>query len=207
MARTTKRLIQQLLALLLLAGIGSSAFAQTRVVTYDLEDVRFTPTQQMTGSFNWTYEEGDFENGTGEFTQVHIPWYWSDLSELAITIDLTSIEFTFDGNLHDRGLDVTLHLLEPLSPTEPSAIDLVRSRYQVEVGIIHEGDIDSGSIVPQAPACPVDFNDDGELNFFDVSIFLSAFTAQDPIADLNADGSWNFFDVSAFLNAFTAGCP
>jgi len=56
-------------------------------------------------------------------------------------------------------------------------------------------------------SCLPDLNNDGVLNFFDVSAFLNAFTAQDPIADITADGLFNFFDVSAFLNAFSAGCP
>lgn len=207
MNHTMKTAYQQFALVLLLGWISQTAFGQTRVVTYDLEDVWFSGFQQMTGSFRWTYETGDFENGSGEFTEVHIPWYWSDLSELIITIELTSIEFTFDGNLHDRGLDVTLFLLEPLSSTQPSTIDTARSQYQVEVGIIHQGPILSGSIVPNTATCQVDFNSDGQLNFFDVSTFLNAFTAQEPLADMNNDGDWNFFDVSAFLNAFAAGCP
>ncbi|MFG0300642.1 MAG: GC-type dockerin domain-anchored protein [Phycisphaerales bacterium JB047] len=56
-------------------------------------------------------------------------------------------------------------------------------------------------------ACPADFTNDGMLNFFDVSAFLSAFSAQASSADLNGDGQYNFFDVSAFLSAFSAGCP
>lgn len=55
--------------------------------------------------------------------------------------------------------------------------------------------------------CPADLTDDGMLDFFDVSAFLGAFTAQDPAGDFNGDGNWNFFDVSAFLGAFSAGCP
>jgi hypothetical protein len=55
--------------------------------------------------------------------------------------------------------------------------------------------------------CLPDLNNDGALNFFDVSAFLSAFGAMDPIADFNNDGQFNFFDVSAFLSAFSAGCP
>ena len=47
----------------------------------------------------------------------------------------------------------------------------------------------------------------GELNFFDVSAFLSAFNAGDASADLNSDGMFNFFDVSLFLSAYSAGCP
>lgn len=55
--------------------------------------------------------------------------------------------------------------------------------------------------------CPADLNADGNLNFFDVSEFLAAFTAQDPLADFTGDGLFNFFDVSAFITAFTQGCP
>jgi hypothetical protein len=55
--------------------------------------------------------------------------------------------------------------------------------------------------------CSADFNDDHELNFFDISAFLSAFTNNDPAADFNADSDFNFFDISAYLDAFSSGCP
>jgi len=55
--------------------------------------------------------------------------------------------------------------------------------------------------------CDADINNDGTLNFFDVSAFLSAFSQLDPLADFNGDGTFNFFDVSSFLSAFAAGCP
>lgn len=58
-----------------------------------------------------------------------------------------------------------------------------------------------------APACVADFNADGELDFFDVQAFLSAFAADDPAADLTGEGTLDFFDVQAFLAAFSAGCP
>ncbi|MAO24606.1 MAG: hypothetical protein CMJ35_15180 [Phycisphaerae bacterium] len=61
--------------------------------------------------------------------------------------------------------------------------------------------------VDNAPACPADLTGDGMLNFFDVSAFLSAFGAMEPIADFTGDGMYNFFDVSAFLSAFANGCP
>lgn len=56
-------------------------------------------------------------------------------------------------------------------------------------------------------ACPGDLTGDGMLNFFDVSAFLAAYTAQEPVADFTGDGLFNFFDVSAFLAAYSAGCP
>ncbi|MBL4809096.1 MAG: hypothetical protein JKY43_03440 [Phycisphaerales bacterium] len=56
-------------------------------------------------------------------------------------------------------------------------------------------------------SCIPDFNGDGELDFFDISAFLTAFSASDPAADLTGDGALDFFDISAFLTAFAAGCP
>jgi len=66
-------------------------------------------------------------------------------------------------------------------------------------------------ILPEAASdpcpSPPDFVDDDQLDFFDVSAFLSAFTNSDPSADINNDGNFDFFDVSGFLAAFSAGCP
>ncbi len=58
-----------------------------------------------------------------------------------------------------------------------------------------------------AVSCFADFNDDGNLNFLDISAFLAAFGKQNPIADFEPDGNFNFLDVSAYLAAFAAGCP
>lgn len=46
-----------------------------------------------------------------------------------------------------------------------------------------------------------------ELNDADVYSFLDLMVTQDLYADFNNDGALNFFDVSAFLTAFNAGCP
>ena len=55
--------------------------------------------------------------------------------------------------------------------------------------------------------CAADLNADGQLNFFDISVFIKLFQAQDPAADFNNDGEFNFFDISAFVQAFSSGCP
>ncbi|MBO6513266.1 MAG: hypothetical protein JJ974_04800 [Phycisphaerales bacterium] len=52
-----------------------------------------------------------------------------------------------------------------------------------------------------------DFNGDGALDFFDISAFLVAFSAQDPASDINGDSMFDFFDVSAYLVEYTNGCP
>ncbi|MFG0300139.1 MAG: GC-type dockerin domain-anchored protein [Phycisphaerales bacterium JB047] len=56
-------------------------------------------------------------------------------------------------------------------------------------------------------ACPADLTGDGNLDFFDISAFLAAYTAMDPAADFDGNGVYDFFDVSSFLGAFSAGCP
>lgn len=83
-------------------------------------------------------------------------------------------------------------------PPEPSG--LVYEINEESFGIVLD-------IVEDASVCQADLTGDGVLNFFDVSAFLSAYTAMDPAADFDGNGIFNFFDVSVFLNAFTAGCP
>jgi hypothetical protein len=55
-------------------------------------------------------------------------------------------------------------------------------------------------------SCQADINGDGDLNFFDISAFLSQIG--DPeLCDYNGDGACNFFDISDFLADIVAGCP
>jgi len=122
----------------------------------------------------------------------------------------TGLDFASDGTLYaviqgfdeitpDNFVEISSHLYT-IDPLIGSVVDL---------GVI-EGDqtwdavtlvIDDG-----VAGCPADLTGDGQLNFFDVSAFLSAFAANDLIADFTGDGEFNFFDVSAFLSAFAAGC-
>lgn len=54
---------------------------------------------------------------------------------------------------------------------------------------------------------------DGQLNFIDISNFLSLFADGNLLVDFagnpdgSSDGQLNFLDVSAFLSGFAAGCP
>lgn len=52
-----------------------------------------------------------------------------------------------------------------------------------------------------------DLTGDGVVNFFDLSRFLTLFSARHPQGDINSDGRFNFFDVSNYLQLFAAGCP
>ncbi|MGJ8636532.1 MAG: GC-type dockerin domain-anchored protein [Phycisphaerales bacterium] len=57
------------------------------------------------------------------------------------------------------------------------------------------------------PTCNADLNGDGELDFFDISEYLTLYSAGDLAADFNNDGALDFFDISAFLTEFSGGCP
>ncbi len=106
-----------------------------------------------------------------------------DLSNQVIPFDRYTYNYTFDLPLNEGENTVTVVAIEDSG----------------NAAVLHE--------TVTLSTCSADMNSDGVLNFFDVSAFLSAFSANDPVADFNGDGQFNFFDVSDFLSAFGAGCP
>ncbi|MDX2148418.1 MAG: hypothetical protein SFZ23_12940 [Planctomycetota bacterium] len=64
-----------------------------------------------------------------------------------------------------------------------------------------DNDIGQGLIVVQLPLA-ADFNDDGQVDFFDFLDFAAAFSSEDPAADFNDDGQVDFFDYLDFAAAF-----
>lgn len=101
----------------------------------------------------------------------------------------------------------------PVIPAQPMATFLAQPVNGLwELLIRDQSAYDSGVVLQACisatthPACSVDLNNDGSLDFFDVSAFLTALGNNDSIADLNDDGNFDFFDISAFLMAFQAGC-
>ncbi len=154
-----KILLTALLVVGTLLGGSSAVQAQTETATFTLEDVWFypdianprgLPPQQMTGTFVWTYDIGDFENGSGVFSQMYIPYYGSNLSDIRTTIDLTSIEFSLIPNVHGFSVDGTLFLLNPLSRDQPAVVDPVRSVMEYEDGVTTKGHFTSGSVDPES---------------------------------------------------------
>ena len=91
---------------------------------------------------------------------------------------------------------------------EPRFDDIGNSKFTLRMS---EGPFPSAFMIRAhggpGSSCVVDFNNDGNLDFFDVSAFLNAYLAQDLIADLDSNGELNFFDVSSFLAQYSAGCP
>ena len=64
---------------------------------------------------------------------------------------------------------------------------------------------ESRSYTVSACVLAADLTGDGDVDFFDISAFLTAFNSQQPVADFTGDGIFDFFDVSAFLSAFSSG--
>ncbi len=51
---------------------------------------------------------------------------------------------------------------------------------------------------------PMDYTQDAQFDYFDVSAFLSALHAKNPVADLNEDGALNDADIFVFIERFNA---
>ena len=142
--------LQLALGLAIGLAIAMPATTEAAVVDYELENVTLDRgNTQIVGAFTWTYDIGDFENGVGEFTNLEIPFTTHDHTDLEINIDVgSSIEFTLPGNVHDDGLDITLFLDQPLTPTSGSALDLDRSAYEIGGGGIVGGFLSGDIILP-----------------------------------------------------------
>lgn len=94
--------------------------------------------------------------------------------------------------------------------TTVSSDDFVIAAWQIgDFGVadIESHNLNADGSLGAETGCPADLTGEGMLDFFDVSAFLNAYTAQDPAADFTNDGIFDFFDVSAFLAAYSAGCP
>ncbi len=107
-----------------------------------------------------------------------------------------------------------LHLYDLTDPINPEYIASAQSpgtsSPQIRDGVYYAAAGDAGlwSIdITDCGTCAADLTGDLVHDFFDISVFISNFNRQDPIADFQPDGEFNFFDVSAFLDAFRAGCP
>ena len=108
-----------------LAVMFSVGTAQAAAVSYTLDNIFLDATNQMTGTFEWTYDEGDFENGKGLFTELFIPMTSHTLGDLNITFDIKkSIEFTLIDNLDSDGVEIRLVFVKPLTPTQSTLLNL-----------------------------------------------------------------------------------
>ncbi len=146
---------------------------------------------------------------------------WANLND-AVNIDLSA---DMNGDLVVNNLDV-IEIVEVILGTSfgdvnldgvVDAADLAIAQANLgQAGGWSQGDMNGDGVVDAldiaiinaAIDCLADFNNDGFVNFFDISAFIAAYNAQDPRADIAAPfGVFNFFDISAFIGAYNAGCP
>ncbi len=156
------------------------------------------------------------ENAKILSTETHAPNYHDDLDDAIVNTDwvlhpsddgLLETE-TFDSNLNANAIrwgttyGFAYVIQTKAFPSEgeglgigffgPGEPDILEVFYPA-ISPVH-GDI----------FCGADLNNDGDVDFFDVSLFLQDYNAG---GDFNGDGNTDFFDVSAFLQEFNAGCP
>ncbi len=155
-------------ALFSLLGIAAAGNAGADTVTYTLDNVvlagcapgdcNYPPGDIITGTFIWTFDPDDFEGGSGEFTSLEIPAplsYWEPYVQLISQIQANQIELTGSGSYHDVGLDITIVLLQDLSPDAPSPIDLVNSKFECCGNGFRDQLFASGTITPGVSSVPL----------------------------------------------------
>jgi hypothetical protein len=155
----------------------------------------------MTGTVVWTYDSGDFENGTGEFSELEISWLSpGDYELLTINFDIGgSIEFNRDGtpSTHDEGIDITLFFTPGLTPAGSAQIDLIRSKFDIGGNGFIVGHFTSGSIL----AVPTnDADGDGVLDDDDFYPNISL----NGRLDIDGDGIPDECDAECILTGMTA---
>ncbi|RMH10172.1 MAG: hypothetical protein D6695_11905 [Planctomycetota bacterium] len=158
-----------------------------------------------------TFMYGDDSNALAGSSDVLITF---DRPQEAVGLDVVSIT----ANLTYHDVVTFYHDSEALGTIEldlPPAGEAFVG-WQHQAGITHvsirEPDTPGWAIIDNVAwglavqTCQADFNNDGQLDFFDVIAFLQAFDKADPRADLTGDGVFDFFDILEFLGLFSQGC-
>ncbi len=103
----------------------------------------------------------------------------------------------------EQQADGTFECVAVLPAPDSTTIALSDVNLDGAIDVITAADLDESVRVHWgAPvACAADLTGEGDLNFLDVSEFLSV------QLDFNDDGAFNFLDISEYLQAFAAGCP
>ena len=161
---TARLSIVRVALFLWLAAVMSVGTAQAATVSYILDEILLDDGAQITGAFDWAYEIGDFEGGSGVFTALEIPYKPAGTAPpleqvgMVFTIENNQIEISLDGNFHDYGLDIIMKFVQPLSPTQSSLIGLVdpnESFYECCGNGFQNHFFSSGSITPVVSSVPL----------------------------------------------------
>lgn len=116
------------------------------------------------------------------------------------------------------GTRITTMRFQALNVTADAPIDIAEyGGFPIRPTIVYSGEVPNlpvtGTLtgtsveVRPIPCGPADLNEDGVLDFFDVQLFLNAFSLGDPIADFaSPQGVFDFFDALVYLQIFSDGC-
>jgi len=178
----------------------SNSHADT--VSYTLDNLLLDDGSQITGSFDWTYNLGDFEGGNGVFTSLNIPYTTFSFAagNLNLIIQTNSIEISGIGNLHDIGLDISLFLLPPLTATQSSTIDLGPSFFECCGNGFKDQGFQSGNIIPSATLAG-DFDTDADVDSADFLIWQRGEVSNPPSASDLATWEANYGTEAPLLAA------
>jgi hypothetical protein len=116
------------------------------------------PGQTITGTFDFNYSIGDFENGTGVFTALEIPGSnpLFMFTELDLQIQADGIEITSNGNYHDTGLDITMKFAGGmLLNNATTGLDTSSSFYECCGNGFSSQYFASGSFIPTVSSIPL----------------------------------------------------
>lgn len=102
--------------------------------------------------------------------------------------------------------------------TLQSPLEADSGSYKVQIRLSHDGrsqlnsSLSEGSLnaswaVATESRCVADLDQNGAIDFFDISILVRGVLDNDLSVDINGDGTLDFFDVSDFLDAIVLGCP
>jgi len=125
---------------------------------------------------------GRIETGALGVQPIH--WQIDDGFVILDELDDALVTTLTDSN--NQSFDDTSAVLEFVVTVEPGETVVVGDSLQIV----------------QSPFS-ADLTQDGEVNFFDVSLFLSQFANGQRGADFTNDGLFNFFDIAAFVSAYS----
>ncbi|MEQ8843608.1 MAG: GC-type dockerin domain-anchored protein [Phycisphaerales bacterium] len=141
-------------------------------------------------------EDGSVIVGWGEAGAELTAFIWTIDAGMRPLKEVLEDDFGLDltGWSLDLALDVTVH-----SDSGAAAV--------VGVGTNPGGASEAFlAVLDPRPACPPDYDGDGELTIFDFLMFFNLFQDGDLAADFDGDGVLTIFDFLAFQNAFQDGC-
>jgi len=192
--------------------INAAFNAHATTMNYTLDNVILVDGEPITGTFDWTYNVGDFEDGTGVFTALDIPYTQYSFADGNLNIEIQSdaIEISGNGNYHDKGLDITLRLSQPLSSTQSAPIQTNPTQTNPNPSFFEccgngskDQPFQSGRIIPSTFLVG-DFDADGDTDGADFLKWQKGGVSSPPSAsDLTA---WEAY-YAAPLAAFSTAVP